>query len=102
MTSPFFTRQPEGHDTFSHSRASSARPDLVDDPPISGSQPVVGSANKGNFMSTSPRGRLLIVDDEPELLKALGETAAAHGYDVTSRGSGAEALALLRETSFDL
>jgi two-component system, OmpR family, KDP operon response regulator KdpE len=36
---------------------------------------------------------ILVVDDEPEILRALRTNLAAHGYEVVSATSGAEALA---------
>ncbi len=47
-------------------------------------------------------GRLLVVDDEVELMHALVETLSAQGYDVRGVTSGAAALAELRAGSFDL
>src|SRR5687768_4136920 len=37
-------------------------------------------------------GRLLVVDDEPNLLKALSARLRAEGYEVTTARSGQEAL----------
>ncbi|MFC5300120.1 ATPase, T2SS/T4P/T4SS family [Azospira restricta] len=44
------------------------------------------------------RYRLLIVDDEPGILKSLTRTFRAEAYEVVTAGSGAEALAKLRES----
>jgi DNA-binding NtrC family response regulator len=48
------------------------------------------------------RGRVLIVDDETELLHALCETLAAQGYDTVGASSGSEAVALLEKDSVDI
>lgn len=49
-----------------------------------------------------PSARLLVVDNEVSLLTALRDTLRDEGYRVTAVGSGAEALAALRRTEFDL
>ena len=47
-------------------------------------------------------GRLLIVDDETELMTALCEILTRHGYETIGCTSAAEALAKLKEQDFDL
>ena len=47
-------------------------------------------------------GRLIIVDDEIELMTALCELLTRHGYETVGYTSGAEALAKLKEQDFDL
>ena len=37
--------------------------------------------------------RILVVDDEPQILRSLRTTLAAHGYDVQTATTGEEALA---------
>lgn len=49
-----------------------------------------------------PVGRVLVVDDEPELRTVLVESLQRHGYDVTGCGSGRNALAELGKRDFDL
>ncbi|TLY91324.1 MAG: response regulator [Gammaproteobacteria bacterium] len=51
---------------------------------------------------SSAAARLLIVDDEAPLLRALCDTLAHEGYLTQGFTSGREALAALRERSFDL
>jgi DNA-binding NarL/FixJ family response regulator len=46
--------------------------------------------------------RLLVVDDEPNLLRAVAACLRAEGYDVTTARSGADALVSLAETVPDL
>jgi DNA-binding response OmpR family regulator len=46
--------------------------------------------------------RLLVVDDEAELMQVLRETLTAQGYDAHGVTSGADALAALRAGPFDL
>ncbi len=41
--------------------------------------------------------RILVVDDEPELCRALSKLLGRNGYSVMSAGNGEEALTLLRE-----
>ena len=53
-------------------------------------------------MSIHTLGRILVVDDEIELTKALCESLNAQGYTVAGFSSGKEALAALAEQGFDL
>ncbi|MGE0127050.1 MAG: response regulator transcription factor [Blastocatellales bacterium] len=46
--------------------------------------------------------RLLVVDDDPGLLRAVAETLRAEGYEVTTARRGAEALVRVAETLPDL
>jgi DNA-binding NarL/FixJ family response regulator len=46
--------------------------------------------------------RLLVVDDEPNLLRAVAAILRAEGYDVTTARSGAEALVRVAESLPDL
>ena len=46
--------------------------------------------------------RLLVVDDDPGLLRAVAETLRAEGYEVTTARRGAEALARVAESLPDL
>lgn len=46
--------------------------------------------------------RVLIVDDEENMLKLLNKILTKDGFDVRTAESGAEALRLLREDAFDL
>jgi DNA-binding NtrC family response regulator len=49
-----------------------------------------------------PSPKLLILDDESALMRALCDTLGAEGYDTTGFTSAAKALSVLREQSFDL
>jgi EAL domain-containing protein (putative c-di-GMP-specific phosphodiesterase class I)/CheY-like chemotaxis protein len=49
-----------------------------------------------------PRGRVLVVDDEEQLLRAVTRTLAKHGYHVVSAPDGLEATERLDQDSFDL
>ena len=51
---------------------------------------------------TNEKCRLLIVDDEPALRKALRTSLTACGFDVSEARSGAEALAMLPQAPADL
>jgi DNA-binding response OmpR family regulator len=45
--------------------------------------------------------RILVVDDEAQLLDLLREGLSAEGYAVDGAGNGAEALALVRQNLYD-
>lgn len=46
--------------------------------------------------------RVLVVDDEQNMLKLFQKVLAKEGYDVRTAATGTEALAMLREETFDL
>ena len=50
----------------------------------------------------SPVGKILVVDDEPELRRALVESVQRQGFEVVCCGSGSDALAELCERDFDV
>lgn len=47
-------------------------------------------------------GRILVVDDEPQIRRVLRTTLTAQGYEVHDAKTGEEALAAVRENRFDL
>ncbi|MDD4985913.1 MAG: PAS domain S-box protein [Dehalococcoidales bacterium] len=47
-------------------------------------------------------GRILVVDDEPAILAFLKKVLGGEGYDVTTAGSGREALEMIKEQGYDL
>jgi len=53
-------------------------------------------------MSLQRMANLLLVDDDPSLLKLLGMRLTSEGFIVTTAASGAEALKLLRRERIDL
>ena len=48
------------------------------------------------------KGRLLVVDDEPQLLELLSLTLTLNGYSVQEAGSGPEALDYVTREPFDV
>lgn len=50
---------------------------------------------------TTPQGRVLIVDDETSIRRALQATFGTLGYDIAEAMNGEQALPLLRASSFD-
>lgn len=48
-----------------------------------------------------PSARVLVVDDEPEIVQLIGDMLEAAGYEVELCHSGAEALSRLRMTDVD-
>jgi two-component system KDP operon response regulator KdpE len=49
-----------------------------------------------------PEGRILVVDDEPQIRRVLHSSLESAGYDVTNVGSGKDALETLRSGQYDL
>ena len=47
-----------------------------------------------------PRGRVLLVDDEPSILASYGRALTDGGFPVTKAGGGDEALRRLQNRSF--
>jgi two-component system, OmpR family, KDP operon response regulator KdpE len=47
-------------------------------------------------------GRVLVVDDDPQILRAVRTTLHAHGFDVLSAGNGETALDVLTDAEVDL
>lgn len=47
-------------------------------------------------------GRVLVVDDEPQIRRVLRSTLAARGYEVQDAPTGEDALECLRQSRFDL
>lgn len=57
---------------------------------------------RGRALSSLPVGRIIVVDDEPELKQILVEGLSAQGFEVTGCSSGQQALEELRQKEFDL
>ena len=53
-------------------------------------------------MADAPSSRVLIVDDDPELLRFLIEELSQQGLECEGANSGSDALLRLRQTRFDL
>lgn len=47
-------------------------------------------------------GKVLVVDDDPEVRQVLREFLSSRGYDVTTASGGAEAVAIVETTKPDL
>ena len=56
----------------------------------------------GSGLRPSGRIRILLVDDDPQVLRATGRVLSAAGYDVTSCSSGMAAADTLETESFDV
>jgi two-component system, sensor histidine kinase and response regulator len=59
-------------------------------------------SNERIFMPEPPLTRIIIVDDEVVLMKALSRTLKDHGFETAGFSRGDAALAALRESRFDL
>ena len=53
-------------------------------------------------MTTTPGGRVLLVDDEEKILKTLGRALRDEGHDVTTASRALDGQRLLAEQVFDL
>jgi PAS domain S-box-containing protein len=58
--------------------------------------------NNGGFAGNGAIGKILVVDDEPELKAALVESLIDQGYEATGFSSGHDALVALGDENFDL
>jgi two-component system KDP operon response regulator KdpE len=47
-------------------------------------------------------GRILVIDDDPQIRRVMRSTLTAHGYEVNDARSGEEGLQELRNASYDL
>jgi two-component system, OmpR family, KDP operon response regulator KdpE len=47
-------------------------------------------------------GRVLVIDDDPQILRAVRTSLQGHGYEVLTAGNGETALHLLADTEVDL
>jgi EAL domain-containing protein (putative c-di-GMP-specific phosphodiesterase class I) len=88
-------------------------------PPQRGEQPtsanfVVGERSSGHFQASGPpssgnvpirkgdpRGRVLVADDEPMLLRGLDRVLTRAGYEVVTANDGHQAAELLTQLEFD-
>jgi PAS domain S-box-containing protein len=61
-----------------------------------------GTEEKASALSDSPVGKIIVVDDEPELRSVLLDALSAQGFEVTACSSGPQALEELRQKEFDL
>ncbi|MFH2053809.1 MAG: sigma-54 dependent transcriptional regulator [bacterium] len=57
---------------------------------------------QGGGVSAESLGTVLVVDDEPELCRALSKLLNRNGYRVLSAGNGEEGLLVLRQEAVDL
>ena len=62
----------------------------------------MNTAATTNSLLNSPLGKIIVVDDEPELKNILVEALSAQGFEVTGVSSGKKALEELRQKEFDL
>ena len=53
-------------------------------------------------MSSTPKARILVVDDEEDLRKLLDAAVSKAGYHVTTAIDGSEAIAKVKSATFDI
>ncbi len=53
-------------------------------------------------MSTTPKARILVVDDEDDLRMLLDHVVSSAGYDVTTATDGQDAISKIQNNTFDL
>jgi EAL domain-containing protein (putative c-di-GMP-specific phosphodiesterase class I)/CheY-like chemotaxis protein len=63
---------------------------------------ITAGQSVGALQNGSPKGRVLLVDDEEQLLKAVTRALVKNGYQVVSAPDGLEATQRLDQDSFDL
>ncbi|MCU0571463.1 MAG: response regulator [Syntrophobacteraceae bacterium] len=66
------------------------------------SSPPHGASQPGKSKSTPESFRLLVVDDDPEILEILRDMLRLKGHRVTATGDGHEALRLIESEDFNL
>jgi signal transduction histidine kinase/CheY-like chemotaxis protein len=64
-------------------------------PQVAAEPPVAATTDRGTPVHSPEGARVLLLDDDPGVRKAVAAMLVAAGYTVTSHGSGAEALAEL-------
>jgi CheY-like chemotaxis protein len=62
----------------------------------------VDAASVASKDTGAPRKKILVVDDDPIILKTLSMTLNARGYNVLSAVSGSEAIGVVREQNPDM
>ncbi len=65
--------------------------------PVSSSEPESGERSDGNVKAS-----VLVVDDDPDVLRGVVRLLRSHGYSVTSASNGADAARSLNGRSFDV
>jgi len=53
-------------------------------------------------VSTTPKARILVVDDEDDLRMLLDHVVSSAGYDVTTATDGQDAISKIQNNTFDL
>src|SRR4029077_10849764 len=76
--------------------------------PLGGERPGIGlrilliAARRAGVSSRMSLGRVLVVDDEPQIRRVLRSTLSARGYEVHESRTGEDALESIRGSRFDL
>ena len=59
-------------------------------------------ADRAGSDSAMSAGKILVIDDDPQIRRVMRSTLTAHGYQVNDARSGEEGLQELRDSSYDL
>ncbi len=76
-------------------------PVITDPPPASGSGIFEGPANKPADIKSVHGERILVVDDEADVIRTIQVNLKAHGYDIRTAASGEECLAAVAKQKPD-
>lgn len=68
-------------------------------PPVHAAEP---AESETRIAITAPRGRILIVDDEPVQVRSIGRALRSRGYEVESASNGTDAVTKLLPDAFDV
>jgi EAL domain-containing protein (putative c-di-GMP-specific phosphodiesterase class I) len=96
---PFYSERVRFADAADASPDGSESRIRISDPADSGSHPASASANLSEL---SMHAKVLVVDDEPEVLRSVKRALESRGYIVTTANDGRDAVGKVDQHSFDV